>query len=135
MAGRARSYLKKRASRYLSWRYLLKLLALAFIYVALAKFGLSLAYSTEQVTTIWPPTGIALAALLILGQRYWPGIFLGAFIANITTDETAIIALGIAIGNTLEALTGAYLLRRIIKLDFGFSRIIDFFGLLFLAGV
>ncbi len=93
-------------------KFLLKIAVLAAIYFASAKFGLLLAYSTRQVTLIWPPTGISLAALILLGFEYWPGVLVGAFLANITTMETFPIALGIAAGNTLEALVGAYFLTR-----------------------
>jgi integral membrane sensor domain MASE1 len=115
--------------------YLVKVGLLALIYVVTAKLGLSLAYSTQQVTTVWPPTGIALASLLLLGYRYWPGIFFGAFVANAFTDETLLVASGIAIGNTLEALIGAYLLKRFIRFDPTFSRITDFLGLVVFAGI
>jgi len=84
----------------------------AFAYVASAKLGFTVAFAAEQVTLIWPPSGIALAALLLAGLRVWPGIFIGAFAANVTTHEPALTAFGIAAGNTLEALVGAALLRR-----------------------
>lgn len=61
---------------------------------------------------MWPPTGIALAALTALGLRYWPGVALGAFLANAATPIPVLAAVGIAAGNTLEALLAAYLLRR-----------------------
>jgi two-component system, NarL family, sensor histidine kinase FusK len=88
-------------------------LLLAAAYVVTAKLGLSLAFTTQQVTTVWPPTGIALVALLILGYRYWPGVFVGALVANLLTNEPVGVAAGIAVGNTLEALTGAVLLQRV----------------------
>ncbi len=86
---------------------------LALAYVVTAKFGLSFAVTTQQVTAIWPPTGLALFALLLLGWRYWPGILVGAFIANSMANEPWFVAGGIAIGNTLEAVAGAYLLKTI----------------------
>ncbi len=61
---------------------------------------------------MWPPTGIALAALLLRGPRLWPGVFLGALLVNLTTPVSPGIALGIAFGNTLEAVFGAWLVRR-----------------------
>ena len=134
LEGAAQRYLKSLRGYY-SPSDLVKIAVVAVIYIALAKFGLRLAFTTEQVTTVWPPTGMALAVLLILGYRFWPGILIGAFIANIFTDESWAVAAGIAIGNTLEALVGAYLLRRLIRFDFGFSRITDFLGLLVLSGV
>lgn len=90
----------------------LHIVLLAAAYVAAAKLGLAMAFDVAQITAIWPPTGIALAAVLLLGYRVWPGIALGAFIANITTNEPLGTALGITLGNTLEALAGAWMLRR-----------------------
>src|SRR5690348_67349 len=88
-------------------------LAIAAVYLAAAKLGLSLAFAAPQVTTVWPPTGIALTAVLLLGRRVWPGIALGAFLANATAHEPLWTAGAIAAGNTLEALIGAWLLRRV----------------------
>jgi PAS domain S-box-containing protein len=88
-------------------------LATAAVYFAAAKLGLSLAFVARQVTTVWPPTGIALAAVLLCGPRVWPGIALGAFLANATASEPVWTAAAIAAGNTLEALAGAWLLRRL----------------------
>src|SRR3989442_1634357 len=82
------------------------ILGTALIYFAAAKLGLRFAFVAKQVTVVWPPTGIALAALLVLGPRAWPGITLGAFLANATTDEPLWTAGGIAVGNTLEAVAG-----------------------------
>src|SRR5690242_11101518 len=64
--------------------YLASIAALAALYFGAAKLGLSLATLAEQVTLVWPATGIALAALLLFGYRMWPGIALGAFLANAT---------------------------------------------------
>jgi signal transduction histidine kinase len=64
-------------------------------------------------TLIWPPTGIALAAILIGGSHLWPGIALGAFLVNLSIGASPGVAFGICVGNTLEAMVGAYLLRRI----------------------
>lgn len=97
---------------------------LAVVYVVAAKVGLSLAFSTAQVTTVWPPTGIAIAALLILGRSAWPGIFLGAFFANVTADEPAWTALMIAVGNALEAWVAVTLLRR-LGFQLAFDRVRD----------
>lgn len=88
-------------------------LGLAGVYFGAAKLGLSLSFAVEQVTLVWPPTGIALAAVLLLGHRVWPGIWLGAFAANALVHEPLATACAIAVGNTLEALTGAWLLRRV----------------------
>jgi integral membrane sensor domain MASE1 len=83
---------------------------LAGVYFLAARLGLALGVA-EQVTVIWPPSGIALAALLIGGRSLWPGIWLGALAANLAAHEPVGTAFGIACGNTLEALAGVWLLR------------------------
>jgi two-component system CheB/CheR fusion protein len=107
----------------------------AAAYIASAKLGLTLAFVAQQVTVVWPPTGIALAAVLLLGYRIWPFIAFGAFIANITTHTPVITSLGIATGNTLEALAGAILLRRIIGIDPSLHRFRDIFGIVVFGGI
>jgi integral membrane sensor domain MASE1/anti-sigma regulatory factor (Ser/Thr protein kinase) len=109
-------------------------LVLALVYFASAKLGLALAFSNESVTAVWPPTGIALAALVLWGRGLWPGVLLGAFLANVTTDVPVYTAAGIAVGNTLEAAVGAWLLDRV-----GFRpslvRLRDIFALVVLGAV
>jgi signal transduction histidine kinase len=90
-----------------------RILGLAALYVAFARLGFSLGPVAGFATLVWPPTGISIAALLIFGSRLWPGIFVGAVAANILTDASVGIALGIAVGNTAEALIAAYLVRRL----------------------
>src|SRR5580765_7711457 len=85
---------------------------IAAAYVLAGKLGLALAFVNASATAVWPPTGIALAAVLILGPRAWPGIFLGAFLVNETTAGSLATSFAIATGNTLEALVGAYLVNR-----------------------
>jgi PAS domain S-box-containing protein len=82
-------------------------------YVGAAKLGIQLPVSKGVITPVWAPSGIALAALLILGLRYWPAVAVGAFVANATSEASAGVAAGIAVGNTLEAVVGAALVRRI----------------------
>ncbi|HKF20298.1 MAG TPA: MASE1 domain-containing protein [Candidatus Angelobacter sp.] len=93
-------------------RDLLVLVILAAIYFFAGKLGLKLAYFHPSATAVWPPTGIALVAFLMLGYRVWPGIFLGALLVNLTTAGTLPVCIGIAAGNTLEGLLGCYLLKR-----------------------
>ena len=88
------------------------ILILTATYALVGKLGLSLAVVHPHATAVWPPSGVALAALLVLGYRVWPGIFLGAFLVNITTSGNIVSSLGIAVGNTLEGLVGAYLVNR-----------------------
>jgi signal transduction histidine kinase len=82
------------------------------VYVLAGKAGLALAFVNASASAVWPPTGIALAAALVLGTRVWPAIALGAFVVNVTTAGSPLSSLSIATGNTLEALVAAALVRR-----------------------
>ena len=86
--------------------------ALALIYLVAGKLALNLAFLYKSASPVWPPAGIALAALLVLGFRVWPAIFVGAFFVNLTTVGNSFTSLGIASGNTLEAICGAFLVTR-----------------------
>lgn len=88
------------------------LVAIGVIYFALAKGGLALASIHPSATPIWPPTGFALAAVLLWGYWTWPAIFAAALIANATTAGSIATSVAIAVGNTLEAIVGAYLINR-----------------------
>ncbi len=108
------------------------MLGVAAAYYAAARLGLQLQFQATQATPVWPPSGIAFAALLLLGPRVAPGVFIGAFLANLADfyvksgaaepagllahvaahpNEIAVSAL-IGLGNMLEALAGAHLVRR-----------------------
>lgn len=94
--------------------------ALAVVYFATARASLLLALPPSSATAVWPATGLALAAVLILGSQIWPGIALGAFVTNVAVSVGHHVALpvalwtsvAIAVGNTSEALLGGYLVRR-----------------------
>lgn len=91
------------------------LAALTAAYVLAGKLGLEVAYVHPSATSVWPPSGIALAAILLAGYDVWPAILLGAFIVNITTAGSVATSAAIAAGNTLEALLGAYLVNRFAR--------------------
>lgn len=114
---------KVQARTGLSWA--MGTAGLAVAYYAMATLGLSMAYLAEQVSPVWPPSGIALAALLLMGIRHWPGVTIGALVANAMANEPLATAGGIAVGNTLEAVTGAWLLRRSAGFDASLSRTRD----------
>jgi two-component sensor histidine kinase len=101
-----------RAERGTLLKYLVEFLGVAIGYLAVAKLSLALASLHPSASPIWPPTGLALAAVLLLGYRIWPAIFLAAFIANMTTAGSTYTSLAIASGNTLESLVGACLINR-----------------------
>lgn len=87
---------------------------LLIAYFITARLGLLLGAVAGFATLVWPPSGIALAALLLFGFGLWPGVFLGAFLVNLLAGHAPIaVALAIASGNTLEAIAGAWLLGRV----------------------
>ena len=113
--------------------YWLGIAAVAAVYVGAAKIGLTVSVAHGNVTPVWAPTGIALAALLLLGYRYWPGIAIGAFVANATTPIPVWVAVTISAGNTLEGLAGAYLLRRFVGFRNQLDRVRDVLALVLLG--
>lgn len=89
------------------------ILLLAALYAGLASLGLRLDPVNNFATLVWPPTGLALAALLLFGSWLWPGVALGAAVANVWSGAPILVALGIGLGNSLEAMLGAYAVRRV----------------------
>src|SRR5438876_12192937 len=81
-------------------------------YVAAGKLGLHFAFRPASAAPIWPPAGIGLATLLLFGYFLWPAVFVGAFVVNATTAGSVATSLGIALGNTIEAVIGAWLVNR-----------------------
>jgi integral membrane sensor domain MASE1 len=115
---------------WIGWR----LVALTGVYFAAGKLGLSLAFVHASATAVWPPTGIALATVLLYGPTVWPAIFLGAFLVNVTTAGSVASSLGIATGNTLEVVIGVWLVDRWAGGRDAFLRARNFFAFAALAG-
>src|SRR5262249_25697201 len=78
----------------------------------LANVGAQLASLNPSATPVWPPSGFALATVLLFGLRMWPAVFAGALIANATTAGSLVTSIAIATGNTLEAAVGGMLIER-----------------------
>ncbi|MEN3368887.1 MAG: hypothetical protein V7609_1030 [Verrucomicrobiota bacterium] len=93
-------------------RALLAAVALAAVYFVAGKLSLKFAFLHASASPVWPPSGIALAALLLFGFRLWPAIFISAFLVNLTTAGNVFTSGGIAAGNTLEAIAGAWMIQR-----------------------
>jgi signal transduction histidine kinase/integral membrane sensor domain MASE1/ActR/RegA family two-component response regulator len=110
-------------------------IALTTAYAITARLGFLLAFQAEQVTTVWAPTGIAIAGLLLWGRRLWPAVWLGAFIANAGTSAPLWTAAAIATGNTLEAVIAVSFLRRSRGFDPAVSRLADAAGLIVTAAM
>lgn len=94
-------------------RLVIELTIIASLYWIGARLGLRLAFENKNVTAVWPPTGIAVAAFFLFGSRVWPGVLVGALVANITNGAPLDTSIGIAAGNTLAPLLAGYFLRRV----------------------
>jgi integral membrane sensor domain MASE1 len=105
----------------------------ASVYFLAGKFGLELAFTNPSATTLWPPAGIALFALLVFGYGIWPAVFIGALLVNVTTSHSAISSLSIATGNTLEGLLGAYLVMKYANGRKAFEHYLSFLKFAFWA--
>lgn len=120
----------------------LKIIGVALLYYLSARLGYFLAFENSTALPAWPPSGIAFALIILLGRPAWPGITIGALVANImaywhnkTLDAQAIIIISstIALGNTMEALVGNYLMRSWIKDRYPFKNARNTFRFLFVT--
>ncbi len=119
-----------------SLKYLAGLAVLVFTYLAWAQFSLWLMPAAPPyVPPIWPPTGIGLAVVIIFGYRYWPGILIGEFALTAFLGIPIEVALGVSVGNTLEATLGAYLLQRLRGFDRTLTRLSDVWAFVTLAAL
>ena len=108
---------------------------LAVLYFCAGVFGLSMAHVHPSASAVWPPSGIALAAILLWGYRVFPGIFLGALAVNIAAAGSLVTALSIAAGNTLEAILGAGLVCRFANGPNAFEQTKNILKFVLLAGI
>src|ERR1041384_7525721 len=106
-----------------------RIIAVAVTYAVVAKLGLLLATIGVTVTLVWPASGVAVAALVLLGDRMVIGVALGAFLANATTSAPLPVAIAAAAGNSLEALVASQLLRRVADFNPRLQRGRDVFAL------
>lgn len=109
-------------------------LLLYALYVLTGSLGLSISPVYDFAALVWPPAGIAVAALLLWSNRLWPVIFLAAFTVNFFNEAPILVAAGIALGNTLEAVTASYLMRR-IGFERWFGRLRDSLSFIILAAL
>ena len=112
-----------------------ELVVVLVAYVLSARLGLTMAPVSGLATLVWPPTGIALAALLLRGVRLWPVVMLGAVVANVWSGAAFGVAIGIGIGNTLEAVLAVVLVTRVARIHLALDRLIDVVALVVLAAI
>jgi PAS domain S-box-containing protein len=106
---------------------------LGVLYVVTAQMGLTLDAVNGFAAAVWPPTGLALVALVLYGPHLWPSVALSAFFVNWWAGAPVLVAGGMALGNTLEALLGSVLLTRVVRFRPALDRLRDVLGLLVLA--
>ena len=111
-------------------QYFLKVAVVFALYLAAGKLGLSVPFTSGNVSPVWPASGVALASVLLWGYEVWPGLALAAFFVNFLSPIPALSCIGIALGNTSSALLGGYLLRRFINDRPSFERLRDVLGLI-----
>jgi signal transduction histidine kinase len=117
-------------------RQALSLTALAIVYLLAGKLGLHFALVHSSASAVWPPTGIALAAALYFGSRnVWPAVLVGAFFVNLSVSGSVLSSIGIAVGNTLEAVIGATLITRHAAGARAFQRSKDYLGFVLFGGL
>ena len=124
--------IRRRYPRLGTALYPLAAAAVAALYIGTAKMGIELPVARGVVTPVWAPTGIALAALVLFGPALWPAVAIGALVANATSGASLPVAAFISVGNTLEAVVGATLLRR-VSFNSRLERIRDVLALVVLA--
>jgi diguanylate cyclase (GGDEF)-like protein/PAS domain S-box-containing protein len=110
-------------------------IGLAAAYFAAAKLGLAFAFVHPAVTLVSPASGIALAALVLMGLRFFPAVTIGAFAVALSEGVPPAAAAAIAVGNTLAALAGAWLLGRTREFDPALARVRDVLQLVFPAAL
>ncbi|HEU4652487.1 MAG TPA: MASE1 domain-containing protein, partial [Steroidobacteraceae bacterium] len=125
--------------------FIVRIVALAIVYYVIGRVGLLLAIPPGYATLIWPPSGIALAALILWGARVWPGVALGSFLLNIVIAlagaslnslslHSWAIAAGIAFGSTVQAMAIRALLHRVFGSPISLGSWRDVVRLLVIAG-
>ena len=111
-------------------RYLITIGVLAGLYIITAMIGSSLRLTLHEIVVVGPPAALALVALVQYGFKMWPGVFLGALLASLLSNEPTGVSLGIAVGCTMEAVFGALILRRLVPFRPALSNIASVVGLL-----
>ena len=112
-------------------KYFAQIAIVFAVQFAAGKLGDALAIiNSGGIGPVWPASGVALAALLLLGYQVWPGVAAGAFLLTFLSPIPHLAAAGYAAGTTFAALTGTFLLRRVVNFRTSLSRLRDAVGLI-----
>lgn len=115
--------------------YLTELVLAIVAYFVVGMVGLAVPFTSGNISPVWPASGIALGAILLVGYRIWPAIAIAAFLVNSLTPIPTMAALGIAVGNTIGPLIGAWLLRRFTSFQPSLTHLRDVLGLIVFAAL
>src|ERR1043165_3978882 len=108
-----------------------RVVILTALYFVGGLLGKETSFLSGSAALVWPPAGIALAAILLFGYRFWPGVAIGAILFSFTNGVPfGFFTLGTAIGNTMGAIVCVYLLRRFTGFDNAMERTRDVTGYL-----
>ncbi len=118
-----------------TWIQAGQIVLLAGVYFAAAKLSLLFAIPPGYASPIWPPSGIAVAALLMLGARLWPGVWLGSLAANLTIEASIFTSVTIATGSALQSVVASALIRRHVGIPYRFARVPDVIKFVALAAL
>ncbi len=124
----------RRVRGHATGEYVVRVLLVAAGYYVAAKLGLHLAYLNGAVTALWPPVGVGIAALVLWGPRLWPGIVIADLLVGDYSTPLGTV-LGQTVGNTLEVVLAAVLLRRLFGSRVGLTRVAEVLGLVVCAAV
>src|SRR5215813_1739890 len=95
--------------------YALRLTVVFALYLVAGKLGLSVPFTSGNVSPVWPASGVALSSVMLWGYKVWPAIALAAFFVNFLNPIPTVSCIGLALGNTSSALVGGYLVRRFLN--------------------
>jgi PAS domain S-box-containing protein len=124
------------STRPRSWTYAAAIILLAAAYWGAARLSLLLAIPPGYATAVWPASGIALAALLMLGVRAWPGVLIGSLAANLGVESSLLVSALIAAGSSLQAVVAATVVRRLVGVPYRFEsavQVVKFFAAVMLC--
>ncbi len=125
----------KRFFSSLRWSDQARVIGVALLYAALGKLVLTFFSAPGNLSMVWPPAGLALAALVLGGRHFWPGVFFGAILGCLGAGFSLALAIPFALGNTLEALLGRWLLMRGGDFNLDMKRPRDFVRLVWVGAL
>lgn len=117
------------------WADIPKLLGLGVLYALLIQLSLAFLTTDGNISPVWLPSGLGLAALMLGGKKYWPGIFIGAMATYLAVGRSVPVSFFIALGNVIEPLLAVWLFSRVNRFDLSLQRLQDYLWLIFIGSL